>query len=335
MSSTLWITGAAGFTGRHLADAVSAGADRPRVVGLDLARRVEGALDDYACVDLCDASAVEATARRLPPRWVIHLAAVTSAPDPAAIWDTNVRAVSGLSLGLAAARCRGVRLLGIGSAAEYAPASGTPLTERSAVGPVSEYGQAKLAQTLLTLALGRTLGFDACVARTFNLLGPLLPSSFVAGRLVDQFVQDSHEEVRIAHTASGRDFLDVRDAADAYWRLVRCGRAGHVYNVCSGRAVMIGELVERLAGLTRTARTVRPESATPADVDSSVVFGSYAKLRRDTGWTPRISLERSLADMLAGRAAARSRNGQRSDPAAAPVPLSRLRSAAASPGARR
>ena len=335
MSNTLWITGAAGFTGRHLSAVVATVAGRPRIVGVDIAPSANGELDDYVCADVCDAAAVEALARRLPPRWVVHLAGVTSAPTAAQLWEGNVRGVTGLLLGLASAGCQGVRLLGIGSAAEYAPTAGRRLTERAAIGPLSEYGKAKLAQTTLTLALGRRLGVDTCVARTFNLVGPGLPSSFVAGRLAEQFARRGPRgDVRVAHTASGRDFVDVRDAADAYWRLVRRGQRGEIYNVCSGQPVMIGELVDRLAAISGTTRSVRTDASVPADVDRSVVFGSYAKLRRHTEWVPRFALNRSLEDMLHASSGPQPIARERRVAAAAASPA-RVRTATASSGSRR
>jgi|SRR5688572_1366728 len=323
MTGTLWITGAGGFTGRHLAAFVASLTDRPLVIGLDIATRVDAELDGYACVNVCDGSAVEALARRLPPRWVIHLAGATSAPTAADLWETNAGGITGLLLGLAAAGCRRVRLLGIGSAAEYAAASGVRLTERSPLGPASDYGKAKLAQTMITVQLSRTLGFDACVARVFNLLGPGLPSCFVGGRLAEQFARPQGD-VWVAHTASGRDFVDVRDAADAYWRLVRCGRPGEIYNVCTGRAVMIAELVDRLAALSGASHCLRTDAH--GEVDSSVVFGSCTKLRRHTGWTPLIALDRTLEDMLRSCSMeSRITRGRRSSGA----PLARSRAAAA------
>jgi len=157
----------------------------------------------------------------------------------------------------------------------------------------------KLALTELTLRLGAKLGLHTCVARTFNLVGPGLPARFVCGRLCEQFVRaGSSGGISVRHTRSGRDFVDVRDAGDAYWRLVQCGRAGEVYNVCSGRLVMLNDVIERLSTLTGTQPRIRVEGPTPTDVDSSTVHGSFAKLRRETGWAPRIPLDRSLQDML-------------------------------------
>jgi GDP-4-dehydro-6-deoxy-D-mannose reductase len=302
MTGTLWITGAAGFSGRHMAAYAAALPERPRIIGLDGAvRRLDLPLDDFVRVDLTDSARVSALARQHSPDWVVHLAGSTTAgPD---LWRSNVGTTLGLAVGLASSAPR-ARFLSIGSAAEYAPGAGGPLDEDAAAGPVSDYGRSKLAQTLLTLGLPARFGLQALVARTFNLVGPGLPPHLVAGRLCDQFARvGPHGCIELHNQDTSRDFVDVRDAVDAYWRLVRDGAPG-IYNVCSGRATSVRRLVELCAQLTGKRPAVRTTQTRDASADPDVVVGAPTKIAAAVGWAARLPLEQSLGDMLQAIAAA-------------------------------
>lgn len=293
---TLWITGVAGFSGRHMAAFAAALPDRPRVVGLDSVAQPDLPLDGYYRTNLCDGRAVGVVAREDPPTWVVHLAGAT-APG-ADLWSANVGSTMGLALGLAEAPR--ARLLAIGSAAEYAAGQAGPIPETGPVGPTTDYGRAKLAQTLLTTGLPASLGITALVARTFNLVGPGLPAHLLVGRLAAQFARlDGDGDIELQHCESSRDFVDVRDAVDAYWRLVREGRAGEVYNVCTGSPTGVRQVIETLARLTGTRPRVRTTASRDEQRDPEVVVGDRAKIAAAVSWAPRVSLERSLADTVA------------------------------------
>ncbi len=299
---TLWITGVAGFSGRHMAAFAARVPDRPRVVGFDVVEQPDLPLDAFYRTNLCDSRAVAVAAREDPPAWVIHLAGAT-APGPD-LWSANVGSTIGLAVGLAEG-ASGARLLGIGSAAEYAQGHPGPIPEHAPVGPTSDYGRSKLAQTLLTTGLPASLGLAALAARTFNLIGPGLPSHLVVGRLCAQFSRlGAHGEIELHHCESRRDFVDVRDAVGAYWRLVRHGRPGEVYNVCSGVATGLRDVVSALARLTATDPRVRTTAARDEQRDPEIVVGDPAKIRTAVSWAPAVGLDRSLGDMLAAITAA-------------------------------
>ena len=304
MTGTLWITGACGFTGRHLAEYVNSLPDRPRVIGIS--RRTAPTdpppLDVYEPIDLRDGNAVEAVARRLPPDWVIHLAGCTHT-DAADLWESNVGAMLGLGRGLVAAGSRAASVVSIGSAAEYAAASAMPLTETSPLGPVSAYGRTKVAQSLLAQDFSRAFGVPCCVARTFNLVGPHLPGRLVAGRVVSEFARAAADggAIRLRSVHTSRDFVDVRDAVAAYWLLARHGRDGEIYNVCTGTAVTVSALVGMVAEIAACHPDLQTVDADSSASDPVQVIGSPRKLQDATGWQPRVSLRQSLADMWKSR----------------------------------
>ena len=104
--------------------------------------------------------------------------------------------------------------------------------------------------------------------------------------------------LRVGNLDARRDITDVRDVVDAYDRLMTSGSAGRAYNICSGRAWRIGDLLEELCHLsTITIRVeIDPEQMRPNDVP--VVQGDASRIRAELGWVPQIRVEQTLHDTL-------------------------------------
>jgi GDP-4-dehydro-6-deoxy-D-mannose reductase len=297
MSEVLWITGASGFTGRHLVTFIQGQPNPPRIVALDVATSPPSGVTSHHTVDLTDPHAVHRVASLEPPNWVIHLAGLMPPADESALWRANVGGTVGLLLGLAASGQR-PRVLSVGSAAEYDPRVPSPLSEDALGGGASPYGNSKLSQTLACLALARDRAIEAIVARPFNLIGPGLPQRLVVGTLVHQFASGS-DEIRIGNPDTARDFVDVRDAVRAYWLLVRRGRPAEIYNVCSGRGVRVSEVMTLLSRITGRNPNIVVDPSRVRPQDPIAVFGDFSRLRDATNWEPETSLEQSLREMLA------------------------------------
>ncbi len=300
MNGTLWITGASGFSGRHLIAHLRRLADRPRIVGIDLPGAADPGADVFHVLDVLSTGTVAALGKEETPRWVIHLAGAMPPASEQTMWQANVGGTLGLLDGLSRAGCRGTRVLAIGSAAEYLPSgSNAPLSEQALAGGASPYGRTKWAQTLLALHSGPHFGLATIVARPFNLIGPSLPSRLIAGWLCEQYADaGNHDEIVVGNLDSSRDFVDIRDAVEAYWCLVREGVSGEIYNVCSGTAVAVRRLIEVLESLVQRSVRVRVDPSRVRTADPPVIHGNPGKLRALTDWQPRISLERSLTDMI-------------------------------------
>ncbi len=300
MRDTLWITGIAGFTGSHLLRLVDALPERPRIVGLDLAEKGTDRIDAYYRVDLNDASEVERIARTDPPRWVVHLAGAVPPADEVRMWRCNVGATIGLLSGLTSLDRPNIRVVGIGSAAEYAPVIQRGIRETDPCCGSSLYGRVKWAQSMVTLGAGEHNPLATIVARPFNLIGPGLPPTLVAGWLCDQFAEKRNiKDIVVGNIDSARDFVDVRDAVKAYWMIAQCGRAGQIYNVCSEAPTPVREIIGLMVELTGRPRRVRVDPTRLRDSDPQVIYGDCSKLREETGWKPSIELVKSVSDMLA------------------------------------
>jgi len=299
VSRTLWITGVAGFTGWHLCHFINGLTNVPRIVGLDTAKDVSAELDCYHRVDLTDMFGIEAIARKDPPKWVIHLAGVIPSADEVKMWRVNVGGTANLLAGLIAAECSDTRIVSIGSAAEYLLGTDEAITETNACGGTTPYGRTKWAQTCIIIGVGMESGLETMVVRPFNLIGPNLSSELIVGALCEQFSQeDCLEEIHVGNVKSARDFVDIRDAVEAYWLVAQKGLAGNIYNICSGRATSVEELVAMFCQLTGKSPRVCVDASRLRDNDPQTVCGDNSKLFHATGWQPRLKVRDSLADML-------------------------------------
>jgi GDP-4-dehydro-6-deoxy-D-mannose reductase len=307
-SGPVLVTGAEGFVGTHLMACAEA-SGVPAVAARGDLRRPESAREVIA-----DAGPVA----------VVHLASAGPAgPDGscAALAD-DARMAANLLAALAEERPDAPVLIA-GSAAQYGLAALDRLPESAPLAPVGAYGAAK---TALELACAGRQGPRVIWARTFNLLGPGQPStapvSAWARRLVDA-ERGRADTVRTGRLDVVRDFLDVRDAADAYLALLEGAAEGPV-NVCSGHGLALSEILDAMVALSPASPRIERDAALERAVDPPYVVGNPGHLHALTGWEPRRPLEESLREVLAewrDRASARgprAEEGSRAEEAPAP-----------------
>jgi GDP-4-dehydro-6-deoxy-D-mannose reductase len=103
----------------------------------------------------------------------------------------------------------------------------------------------------------------------------------------------------VGNLSAERDFTDVRDVVRAYQALAEAGQPGETYIIASGQPVPIHYLLNTLMEMAEVGVAVRYDPDRMRPSDTPVLYGSYARLRTDTGWEPRIHLRDSLADTLA------------------------------------
>lgn len=305
-SGCVIVTGAGGFAGSHLLDAM--GRAGTRVVawhrpGEPPIHR-SGPHVVWQAVDVLDRTTVRSAVRTAAPAVVVHLAGAThvgqSWADIASTLAINVIGTH-VVLDAVGREAPDARVVVTGSAAVY---RGGPdaLDEAAPLEPSSPYALSKLAQERLALRVARDERLAVVVARPFNHIGPRQAPSFFASGFAQQIARieagRAAPVLRVGNLDARRDLTDVRDTVAAYLALARQGRAGEVYNVCSGRAYAIREVLDRLLALVRVTVSVEldPERLRPSD--TPVLVGDPGRLTRDTGWTPAISIDRTLADIL-------------------------------------
>lgn len=297
MSKTVWITGAAGFTGRTMIDHLRHLDEEIKIVGLDLHYMDNHNADNFHAVDICNLTSLEDCVVQHPPDTVIHLAGLMPPNDEERMRSINVGGTINLIRALQGQKNHKTTIINAGSAAEYI-FDGQILTETSAVGGNNAYGRTKHEQSRELLA-ACSENLSVIIARPFNLVGPGLPPQLVAAGLLQQFMESGRLNGFIAPKGpveSVRDFIDVRDVVSAYWLLSNKGQAGEVYNVCSGHGVKISEVIEIFEKELGFKVEVKPDYD-PNKIAADVFVGDNRKLE-SLGWKPSYTLTESLRSMI-------------------------------------
>jgi GDP-4-dehydro-6-deoxy-D-mannose reductase len=306
------ITGITGFAGSHLADFLLT-QDGVEVSGIKRWRsRTEniehllGRVDLLEC-DIMDASAVRSTIASVKPDKIFHLAAQTFVPPswtaPSVTITTNI--VGTLNI------FEGVRQAGIDpwilaacSSDEYGKVEPDeiPIKETNPLRPLSPYSVSKIGQDMLSYQYFRSYGLKIIRTRAFNHTGPRQVDVFVCSDFAKQIADIEKglkkPVMRVGNLESRRDFLDVRDVVRGYWTLLEKGTPGEAYNLCSGRAITIQEILDILLSLSKVKIDVQQDPMRMRPSDVPLILGDGSKILREVGWEAEIDLEQTLQDTL-------------------------------------
>ncbi len=178
-----------------------------------------------------------------------------------------------------------------------------PITERTLPQPRHPYGVSKLAAAQLVHLYWQRYQLPVVEARPFNHIGPRQALGFVAPDFASQLAAIKlglkESVLCVGNLTAERDFTDVRDVARAYTLLAERGRPGESYLICSGAPVAVHVILNILLELTGRDVSIEYDSDRMRPSDTPVLYGSYAKIARHTGWRPTIHLRDTLADVFA------------------------------------
>lgn len=292
----LYLTGANGFVGRHVAGIVAEGGfGECELLGAPVG------------MDIRDREALRASLAVARPDWVIHLAARSFVPesfaDPWGTLDINLFGTLNLLTALKDIKFRG-RLLYVSSGDVYGtvPETALPVSETRWPEPRSPYAVSKVSAEALCLQWHRSEQLDVIVARPFNHIGPGQSERFVVPALARQVAAIAADQqvpsLVVGDIDVTRDFTDVRDVVRAYAALLGRGRAGHVYNIGSGREITIRSILQILCTLAQIHPTITQDNARLRPSEQRRMAADCRCLRRDTGWNPIVPLETSLQQIL-------------------------------------
>ncbi len=302
------VTGASGFVGRYLARDLSEHGHI--VIGLDISfADPPSYCRETIVADLADASRIHDVFRSVRPDACVHLGGIAFVPaadiDPFRVLAINTLGTVHV-LDAARSNVPQCRVLTVSSGQVYGPGSayGPALDEDSPLRPVSLYAISKAAADLATLGYARHYGLWAITARPNNHTGPGQSPSFAVpsfARQVRAIARGASPPVlRVGNIESRRDILDVRDVVTAYRLLIEKGRPGLAYNIAANRDIRIGDILMELCRLADIHPRVETDPSLFRPPDSSPVL-SIERLKRDTGWSPTIPLEKTLRDVLEGQ----------------------------------
>jgi GDP-4-dehydro-6-deoxy-D-mannose reductase len=289
------VTGIGGFVGGHIRQILSGTTGDLRLVV------------SQKKLELLDLDGLVEIIRETRPGFIIHLAAQSFVPssfeDPKHTFDVNFYGTLNLLVALKTCRFKG-RLLYVGSAQVYGivPPEALPVQETQPLMPRNPYAVSKAAAEFLCYQWSQTEDVDIVMARPFNHIGPDQNDNFTVSNFAKQLASIKLGRrppiLEAGNLDATRDFTDVRDVVEAYFLLLKRGKKGEVYNVCSGKEYSIRDILQKMMLLSRVPAEIKQEAGRLRKEEQQRMLGSYAKLHEATGWQPRFTLEQSLTDVL-------------------------------------
>ncbi|MBA3943101.1 MAG: GDP-mannose 4,6-dehydratase [Herpetosiphonaceae bacterium] len=307
------ITGITGLIGSHLADFVVAQGEH-ELWGFKRWRSSEDNIRhlrdkvQWSEGDIEDPFAVATAIKHIRPDRIFHLAAQSYPSESWSAPATTLKANVMGTLNLLEAARRYVPAAQIhiaGSAASYGliRPEDNPISEERPLRPLSPYGVSKAAQEMLGYQAAQSYGQQIYLTRSFIHIGSRQDSRTSAQTFARQVAEAEAglgpTVIAVGNLDSRRDFLDVEDAVRGLWLLLDHGTVGEVYNLCSGRAPRIHDLLDIYLQLANIPLQVATDPTRLRPADEPLLQGDNSKLCEATGWQPQIPLDESLRRILA------------------------------------
>lgn len=299
------VTGADGFAGSHLVKLLLGsghtvtGTRLESRVGNPVLTQAEHDAVQWVIMDLHRSDSVREAIRENFDA-VVHLAAVSGSRDAGAdqgyAWGVNAGGTARL-LDVLVQRSSNARIVVVSSSMVYGEGAGRANRETDPVKPLSSYGATKLGTEICALQFAQQHNLGVMLARPWPHTGPHQQSG---RQFPDWLARLRKGETRIpfGDPHAIRDYLDVRDVAQAYLALIEQGTPGEIYNIASG----IGRTFDQLfSSLCRAAGVEAQLVASPdrrRGWDEQFSVGDPAKLRGQTGWMPGYDFDQTLRDMV-------------------------------------
>jgi len=305
------ITGITGFVGSHMAELLlSKGFKvhglcrwRSRTENIDHIKSkihlVEG--------DLLDAHSLQQLMMDVRPTHIFHLAAQSFVPaswtSPAVTLEINVVGSCNLFEAVRAAQLNPLIQIAC-SSEEYGlvKPEEVPIKETNPLRPLSPYGVSKVAMDYLGYQYFKSYNMRIVRTRGFNHTGPRRGDVFAESTFAKQIAEiekgTAEPVISVGNLEAKRDYTDVRDMVKGYFLAAEKGSPGEVYNICSGRARKINEVLQTLLSFSKVKVEIRQDPARMRPSDVPILLGDSTKFRRRTGWKNTISFEQTMEDLL-------------------------------------
>ena len=265
MPQRVLITGITGFVGSHLAEFLLT-KEGIQIYGIERWRsrtenieHIKNRLKVVEC-DIRDASSVRKIISEIKPDRIFHLAAQSFVPTswsaPAETISTNILGELNIFEAVRQERINPQTLIA-GSSEEYGAVKpeDLPIKEDTPLRPLSPYAVSKVGQDLLGFQYFKSYGMNIVRTRGFNHSGPRRGEVFAESNFAKQIAEIEkgliEPIVHVGNLDSKRDYTDVRDMVKGYWLVLEKGDPGQVYNICSGEAYSMKEVLDILISLSK------------------------------------------------------------------------------------
>ena len=301
------IIGAAGFVGNYLIDHIQNDCMWSIAVTKMAHEVIEKQGIKIYDLDIMDKDAVTVLLKENCPDYIFHLAAQSSVAlswkNPGLTVDVNIKGSLNI---LDAIReldyMPRVLLIGSGEEYGYVKKEEIPIDEQTTLRPGNIYAATKACQNMIGGIYAKAYSMDVMMVRAFNHVGPNQAPLFVVADFCKQVAEIERGEkppvIRVGNLTAKRDFSDVRDVVRAYTMLMNSGIAGETYNVGSGNAIAIQEILDAIIELSGKEIAVQIDTARLRPVDVPLIEADITKLTETTGWKPEIALKRTIKETL-------------------------------------
>lgn len=301
------IIGAAGFVGNYLIDHIQKSCIWSITVTKMKHEEIHNSGIEIRNLDILNSEEVEALITEVKPDYVFHLAAQSSVAlsweKPGLTVDVNIKGTLNVLDCIRKLDYKPAVLL-IGSGEEYGHVKKDeiPIDEDNTLRPGNIYAVTKACQNMIGSIYAKAYGMNVMMVRAFNHIGPNQIPVFVVPDFCKQIVEIEkgirEPVLKVGNLEARRDFTDVRDVVRAYVLLIEKGAPGEVYNIGSGQAVSIKEILNKIVHLSTTSVSIEidPDKLRPIDVP--IIEADITKLKECTGWSPNLSLDTTLKETL-------------------------------------
>ncbi|MBQ8246319.1 MAG: GDP-mannose 4,6-dehydratase [Lachnospiraceae bacterium] len=300
------VIGAAGFVGNYLIEEMYANGMEVYATKLSH-EQLENPHAKIYDLDIMDKDAVVALLFEVRPDYIFHLAAQSSVgyawKNPGLTVDVNIKGSLNVMDAIRELFYK-PRVLLIGSGEEYGhiKPGETPIAEDNRLRPGNIYAATKACQNMIGNIYSKAYDMELMMVRAFNHIGPGQAPAFVVSdfcKQVAEIEKGLREPVMmVGNLAARRDFTDVRDVVRAYVKLIQTGIPGETYNVGSGNAQEIRQILDTIISMSEADISVEIDPNKIRPVDVPIIEADITKIHELTGWKPEISVEQTIRETL-------------------------------------
>ena len=282
------ILGIGGFVGRHFQQFVTKkNLDKKyHFIGLAIQIPQDVGIDCQRC-DLLNEKELSLVIKKEKPNYIINFAGLFHSENINLVINTNTEICRIICESVIKNNLDVKKILLIGSAAEYGSNQELPLSESSELNPVNIYGLSKVWQASLAKYYRDNFNLRISIARPFNITSPDMSSMLSIGSFIRQINKCSSKGIlEVGNIETKRDFIDIEDAIEAFWAILINKDDDFIFNVCSGKSVLISKIIKHLINVSEKEISIVIDSNRIKTYDIADSYGNSVKIKNITGWIP-------------------------------------------------
>ena len=299
------ITGVDGFVGKYLSEYLSE--QGYEVYGTTILENYENNKINVKRMNLLDKEQVDEVIENIKPDKVFHLAGQSAVglswKSPVLTVNVNVNGTLNI-LEAIKKHSKDSKILIIGSSDQYGPVKPEecPINEEKIQNPQSPYGVSKKMQEEMCKLYVNAYNMNIIMVRAFNHIGAGQGQNFVVADFASKIAEiengNNEPTLKVGNLETFRDFTDVKDIVRGYCMLLETGKSGEVYNIGSGKAIKVSEILQKLVNMSKKEIKIEIDPNKFRPVDVPLVVCDNSKIKKDTGWEPEISIDDTLKEVL-------------------------------------